>query len=177
VVDFRYHALSLIAVFLALGAGLLVGVAVGDSGLASSAREALRDGLRGDVERMRGEIGRRDRFEERVLPAMLAGRLRGVRVRVVSSDDAVVDEAREAVEAAGGSVSVAPAEGRTSSIEGVGVELSTTEPSAVGGFRSSVDNIDEPAGKVSLVLLLAGEAEGAYGKKPGAADIVPDTGP
>jgi hypothetical protein len=177
VVDFRYHALSLIAVFLALGVGLLMGVAVGDSGLASSARNALRDGLRGDVERVRAEIARRDRFEQRVLPAVVAGRLRGARVELVSSDARVIGEVRAAVEAAGGSVSVVAAAGRTSSIEGVGVELSATEPSSVGGFRSSVDNIDEPAGKVSLVLLLAGEEEGAYGKKPGADDIVPEPGP
>jgi len=35
--DFRYHALSLVSVFLALVLGLLLGVAIGDRGLVSSA--------------------------------------------------------------------------------------------------------------------------------------------
>jgi hypothetical protein len=186
VVDFRYHALSLVAVFLALGVGLLMGVAVGDSGLASTAREALRDGLRGDLTRARGELARRERFEQRAYPALVAGRLRGVRVRVVA-DGAVAEEVRAAVEAAGGEIVRGEFDAlvvtRTSSITPggrriVGVELSGTQPSSVGRFRergiSSVDDVDRPSGKVALVLLLAGKATGAYGEKPGAADLVPD---
>jgi copper transport outer membrane protein MctB len=177
VVDFRYHALSLVAVFLALAVGLLMGVAVGDSGLASSARDALRDGLRGDVVRVREELERRERFEQRAWPALVAGRLRGVEVGVVSSDGAVVDAVRAAVEAAGGSVVA-----RTSGIEGgvyggraaVVVELSSAPAAVRPDGWSSVDNVDEPAGKVALVLLLAGAAEGEYGRKPGADDIVPE---
>jgi copper transport outer membrane protein MctB len=42
VVDFRYHALSLVAVFLALGIGIVLGVTVGDS-LVSEADQNLRD--------------------------------------------------------------------------------------------------------------------------------------
>jgi hypothetical protein len=34
--NFRYHALSLVAVFLSLVIGLLLGVAIGDKGLVSS---------------------------------------------------------------------------------------------------------------------------------------------
>ena len=44
--DFRYHALSLVAVFVALMIGLLLGVAIGDRGLVSSADRNLRDSLR-----------------------------------------------------------------------------------------------------------------------------------
>lgn len=47
--DFRYHALSLVAVFIALALGLLLGVAIGDSGLVSNAERDIRNGLRRDV--------------------------------------------------------------------------------------------------------------------------------
>jgi hypothetical protein len=51
VFDFRYHALSLVAVFIALALGLLLGVAIGDSGLVSNAERDIRSGLRRDVRR------------------------------------------------------------------------------------------------------------------------------
>src|SRR5215218_3841502 len=146
-----------------------MGVAVGDSGLASSARDALRDGLRGDVVRVREELDRRERFERRIWPVVVAGRLRGVQVGVVSSDGQVVDAVRAAVEAAGGSM--VP---RSSGIEGgvyggrvpMVVQLSSEPASRRPDGWSSVDDVDSPAGKVSLVLLLAGQAApGAYGVK------------
>ena len=42
VFDFRYHALSLVAVFVALVLGLLLGVAIGDKGLVSSAENNMQ---------------------------------------------------------------------------------------------------------------------------------------
>jgi len=53
--DFRYHALSLVAVFLALMIGLLLGVAIGDRGLVSGAERNLRGSLRADVRRSRAQ--------------------------------------------------------------------------------------------------------------------------
>jgi len=47
--DFRYHALSLAAVLCALAVGVLVGVAIGDSSLVSSAQDGLVHSLRGEV--------------------------------------------------------------------------------------------------------------------------------
>ena len=46
--DFRYHALSLVAVFLALGIGILLGSTIGDN-LASQANKDLSSSLRGDL--------------------------------------------------------------------------------------------------------------------------------
>jgi hypothetical protein len=47
--DFRYHALSLAAVLCALAVGVLVGVAIGDSSLVSSAQDGLVHNLRSEV--------------------------------------------------------------------------------------------------------------------------------
>ena len=47
--DYRYHALSLAAVLLALAVGVLIGVAIGDSNLVSSAKSGVVHDLRSEV--------------------------------------------------------------------------------------------------------------------------------
>ncbi|HVR05447.1 MAG TPA: copper transporter [Solirubrobacteraceae bacterium] len=47
--DFRYHALSLAAVLCALAVGVLIGIAIGDSSLVSSAQDGLVHSLRSEV--------------------------------------------------------------------------------------------------------------------------------
>ena len=88
--DFRYHAISLAAVFLALLVGLLLGVAIGDAQLVSGARENIRAGLRGEVADARREAAsaRRDRtrsedFADQAYPALVDGRLTGRRIGLV----------------------------------------------------------------------------------------------
>jgi hypothetical protein len=49
VFDYRYHALSLAAVLFALAVGVLVGVAIGDSNLVSSAQNGIVRNLRSEV--------------------------------------------------------------------------------------------------------------------------------
>jgi Copper transport outer membrane protein, MctB len=65
-----------------------------------------------------------------------------------------------------------------SSVPTVGVEPSGVSQSAVGTWSeaglSTVDDIDAPAGRLALALLLAGGSAGNYGLKAGADDgIVP----
>src|SRR2546426_4521498 len=88
--DFRYHALSLAAVFIALMVGLLLGVAIGDKGLVSSAEKNLRSSLRKDVRaaradaaRLRGELAQRDQLESDLYPLLVGGRLSGRRVGLI----------------------------------------------------------------------------------------------
>jgi hypothetical protein len=59
----------------------------------------------------------------------------------------------------------------------VGVESSDAASSAVAVYRSaglsSVDDIDSPAGRLGLVLLLGGAPSGQYGFKKTADDVLP----
>jgi hypothetical protein len=113
VFDFRYHALSLVAVFLALGIGILLGVTIGDS-LVSEAERGVRQSLRGDVVEARDEVRelRRerelvDRWVERAVPSLVAAELDGERVAIVGIGglpDDVASPVADAVEAAGGIV-------------------------------------------------------------------------
>jgi hypothetical protein len=112
--DFRYHALSLVAVFLALAIGLLLGVAIGDQGLVSSAERDIRSSLRRDVrdarneaERLRGELNEEKQLEQRLYPLMTGGRLPGSRIGIVafgSVPDDVVRNVRDALGPTGGSL-------------------------------------------------------------------------
>ena len=110
--DFRYHALSLVSVFLALVLGLLLGVAIGDKGLVSSAEHDVRASLRGDVrkaqresETLRGQLDEQNRFLQEAYPLMVGSRLIGERVGVVALGDVSDEEighVRDALEATGG---------------------------------------------------------------------------
>jgi hypothetical protein len=112
VFDFRYHALSLVAVLVALGIGLLLGVAIGDQELVGSARRDLVKGLRGDLRNarkqaddLRGQLNVRKDFEDQAFPALVSGQLSGQRVGLVylgGSSRALYDDVRTAVTAAGG---------------------------------------------------------------------------
>ena len=64
----------------------------------------------------------------------------------------------------------------------VGVETSDARVSAVGVFHrrglATVDGVDDPAGQVALVFLLAGARPGSYGTGESAVDgILPDPPP
>ena len=47
--DYRYHALSLAAVLFALALGVLIGVAIGDTNLVSSAKNGVVHNLQSEV--------------------------------------------------------------------------------------------------------------------------------
>src|SRR3954471_4677662 len=88
--DFRYHALSLVAVFLALAIGIVLGVTIGDS-LLSDAERSLRGDLSGkvvearsDASKARAELAGRDRMVDALYPDLVRIRLNGERVALVS---------------------------------------------------------------------------------------------
>ena len=109
--DFRYHALTLVAVFLALALGLLLGVVIGDEDLVSSAKRDIEDSLRGEVRdargeaaRLRGELSQHRRFERDAYPALVAGRLEGARIGIVALgglSDRLAREVDQALEGTG----------------------------------------------------------------------------
>ena len=111
--DFRYHALSLVAVFLALGIGIVLGATLGDS-VVSQANKDVRSSLHDDVihalaaaHTANAAVSQRDRFDTAAFPYIAGGRLRGRRVAIVSSGPIpqdVENSARNAVKDAGGTV-------------------------------------------------------------------------
>lgn len=112
-IDFRYHLVSLIAVFLALALGILLGAGplnqpLGDqlTGQVEELRED-RDRLRTELEVSEVERENRDEFLDEVAPATLGSRLEGRAVAVVvlpaANEDDVAD-VRLRLEQAGATV-------------------------------------------------------------------------
>lgn len=111
--DFRYHALSLVAVFLALAIGILLGATIGNS-LVSDADRGLRSSLHQDVINARnsasqaqGELSQRDKIISAALPMLVQGELTGQRVAVVATGSlpgGIESQVRQTVETAGGLV-------------------------------------------------------------------------
>jgi hypothetical protein len=112
--DFRYHALSLAAVLCALAVGVLIGVAIGDSSLVSSAQDGLVHNLRGELresqhnlELANGKLSEQQSLVGAFWPLAVHGLLEGRRVGVVflgGSSDEVDSLVRQGVQAAGGEV-------------------------------------------------------------------------
>ena len=111
-INFRYHIVSLMAVFLALSVGIAVGVSLGPSVDQGLLRQAEQD--RKQVAELRNEINRRNALEEyrraydeQAGEPVIDGALRDVRVAVVAMPDApgrVVTDLIAAVAKAGGTV-------------------------------------------------------------------------
>ena len=111
--DFRYHALSLVAVFLALGIGIVLGASLGDS-VISQANKDVRSSLRNDVVDARQDartaeaaVANRDDFIKAAWPRLAAGKLRNKRVAIVSYGPLPQDvesNVRSAVKDAGGQI-------------------------------------------------------------------------
>ncbi len=101
----RYHATSLIAVFLALAIGILIGAEFGGDALTDTRRNLegslvnnLQD-ARSRSDELSGQLGRSNEFADRVYPVLTRDRLEGKRIAIValgglpSEDTDAVEEA------------------------------------------------------------------------------------
>ena len=112
-INLRYHIVSLVAVFLALGMGILAGSTFIDKVTVEALNNRLED-VRGSVARIREEnrllaeeLARGRAFEEQARPLMVRGQLEGVPVLVAAVqgvDRAPVDALHTALWEAGASL-------------------------------------------------------------------------
>jgi hypothetical protein len=90
VINFRYHVVSLTAVFLALAIGLVVGTAALNGPVAENLRDQVtavsRDNsnLRDQQNQFRDELDRAQDFASEVSPALLNGKLTGRKILIVA---------------------------------------------------------------------------------------------
>jgi hypothetical protein len=106
----RYHAVSLVAVFIALATGILIGAEFGGDTL-SSTRKNLEQSLVGNLQDARersdqlgGELGRSNEFADRVYPVLVRDQLDGRRIGLVAIGDlpgGISDEIEEALQPTG----------------------------------------------------------------------------
>ena len=112
-VNFRYHLVSLTAVFLALAAGITIGAGVVGrptvDRIESQLRqvEARRNATNATNDRLQADLGRWDAFGEATTDEVIEGRLAGVRLMIVGVSGAerrVLDEFRSTLARAGATV-------------------------------------------------------------------------
>ncbi|WP_131105022.1 copper transporter [Ornithinimicrobium sufpigmenti] len=151
-IDFRYHLVSLVAVFIALAVGIVLG--------AGPLREGISDTLEGEVSDLRAEraevraqaaeaVARADALDEAmgvIAPRTASATLTGVRVAVVvlpGADRNLGEQLTQAVDEAGGSVPLTV----------------TLQPSwqTEQGQEEAVPLLDELAGDLQLPTLPEGE--------------------
>jgi hypothetical protein len=107
VIDFRYHLVSIIAVFLALAIGIVVGTTALNGYVVDDLRSrngaVIRDkrGLEAEVRDLRNQVSKRDQFASVVGPAAVAGALTGERVLLVTTPGASEDVVRNLTELIG----------------------------------------------------------------------------
>ncbi|HET9518089.1 MAG TPA: copper transporter [Actinoplanes sp.] len=88
-INFRYHVVSLTAVFLALAIGLVVGTAALNGPVADSLKDRVESvgqdnsNLREQVNQLREEVNREEDFAKEAAPALAGGKLAGRRVLVL----------------------------------------------------------------------------------------------
>jgi hypothetical protein len=128
----RYHATSLIAVFIALAIGILIGAEFGGDALNSTRRDLehslvgnLQD-ARSRADELNAELNRSDEFAERVYPVLTQDRLDGRRFAILALGGLPSDITGEVEEA------LAPTGGR---LVGVGV---VREPVDVNGLAEDL---------------------------------------
>jgi Copper transport outer membrane protein, MctB len=139
--DYRYHALSLAAVLFALAVGVLIGVAIGDSSLLSSARDGIVANLRSEVsaserhsEQLSGRLTEEETLAGALYPISVHGLLRERNIGLVflgASSDEIDELVRQAVTQAGGNVKTVVAVREPLNLTAIAGQASGTEYTAL----------------------------------------------
>jgi hypothetical protein len=173
VFDFRYHALSLVAVFLALGIGIVLGSSLGDQ-LVSEANRDVRSSLRDDVIEAREQarvaaaaVENRDEFISASFDRLAGDSLRRKRVAIVASGglpEELEADIRDTVTEAGGTVDSVSKIDAAPDLPALGDELGGRFK-ALGGDDADLAKLSRRVGRV---LVRGG------GKARKLADGLPD---
>lgn len=155
--DYRYHALSLAAVLFALAVGVLIGVAIGDSNLVSSAQDGIVRNLRSEVrdsqhnlEQVGGRLHEQETLGTDLWPLAVHGLLSGRSVGLVflgGSSDEIDSLVRDGVAEAGGSVKAVVAVREPLDMSGLATQANGTRYAALAEDPTLVKQFGTRLGK------------------------------
>jgi hypothetical protein len=180
VINFRYHLVSLVAVFLALTVGVVVGTVAMNGPTLSGLRTQVADltaekaaGQR-DVRDLRQRLARDNEFAATVAPTVVAGRLKGRTVVLVAAENAGVaekDAVQRVLQSAGARVT-----GRLQLMAGYAdprraaeLKAYATGDSLPAGFQLPESEEASVLGAALLSYLLVGQHGGA--DRPAPKDV------
>jgi hypothetical protein len=146
--DYRYHALSLAAVLFALTVGVLIGVAIGDSNLVSSAKDGIVQNLRSEVSgsqhkanELAAQLSSEETLAGDLYPISVHGLLTNKSVGLVflgESSDQIDELVRNAVTQAGGSLNVVVAVREPLDLQGLAAQATGTQYTALASNTTLV---------------------------------------
>jgi Copper transport outer membrane protein, MctB len=155
--DYRYHALSLAAVLFALALGVLIGVAIGDSNLVSSAKNGIVHNLNSEVSEARQQVGQlqeklsdEEAFATGLYPLAVHELLNGRSIGLVflgASSDRVNTLVRAAVTRAGASLATVVAVREPLDLAGIAREAAGTHYAALAGSPQLIERFGQLAGR------------------------------
>lgn len=155
--DFRYHALSLAAVLFALTLGVLIGVAIGDSNLVSSAKDGIVHNLNSEVSEahtqidgLKQQLSEEQTFAKGLYPLAVHELLNGRNVGVVflgGSSDQVNSLVRSAVTQAGGDLASVVAVREPLDLAGIAKEAAGTRYEALDTSTTLLERFGELMGR------------------------------
>lgn len=158
----RYHATSLIAVFIALAIGILIGAEFGGDALDDTRRD-LESSLVGNLQDARSradelnaELNRSDEFAERVYPVLTRDRLEGRRFAILALGglpSPVTDEVEEALAPTGGRLVGVGVVREPVDVNGLAEDLAKTRFAAL---RTDPDALSELGTGLGRQLVLGG---------------------
>jgi Copper transport outer membrane protein, MctB len=149
--DYRYHALSLAAVLLALAVGVVIGVAIGDSNLVSSAKSGIVHDLSSEVSgaqhqagQLRAQLSSEETFANDLYPIAVRGLLNGRSIGLVflgGPSNRVNGLVRNAVTQAGGNLVTVVAVHEPLDLAGLARGAAGTHYAALGADRSRLGTL------------------------------------
>jgi hypothetical protein len=149
VIDFRYHLVSLIAVFLAVALGIIIGTTALNEPLQANIEgqvtelEQDKRSLEDQTQRLQAQVDTSDAFADAVAPALVEGSLAGSSVLLVLGNEDVLPEQVEQVTAlvteAGGTVAGT-----------ISLRPEYTDPSTASGLQNYVTGPGMPPAGVEL---------------------------
>jgi hypothetical protein len=155
--DYRYHALSLAAVLLALAVGIVIGVAIGDSNLVSSAKNGIVANLNSEVSGARRQAGQlqdklaeEEAFANELYPLAVHGLLNGRSIGLVflgASSDHVDGLVRSALKQAGGNLTVVAAVREPLNLTAIAHQAAGTHYAALAGSPALIERFGELVGR------------------------------
>lgn len=158
----RYHATSLIAVFIALAIGILVGAEFGGDALNNTRRDLehslvgnLQD-ARSQVDDLHADLNRSDEFAERVYPALARERLEGRRIAILALGglpSPVTEEVEEALAPTGGRLVGVGVVREPVDVNGLAEDLARTR---FANLRTDSDGLTELGTGLGRQLVLGG---------------------
>ena len=155
--DFRYHALSLAAVLFALALGVLIGVAIGDSNLVSSAKNGIVHSLDSEVDEahkqaadLRERLTAQEDFSKSLYPLAVHELLNSRSIGLVflgEPSNQVNALVQAAITQAGGSLATVVAVREPVDLSGIEGEAAGTHYTPLSGFPETIERLGQLVGK------------------------------